>query len=316
MFKKKIPFLLLGKGSNILLQNNFLGFVIINKIKGIKFYQNIDFWFLEVYSGESWSDLVNYSIKNGFWGLENLSFIPGTVGGAVVNNIGSYGLEIKDFLNYVKVLDLFKNKVFYLTNKQCNFCYRNSIFKEKLFNRFIIIKIGLKIKKLWKPCLTYKSLYNYLSKRNISIKIEDIYDYIKIIRKKKLPDFKKIGNVGSFFKNPIINLRKFSFLCYKYSFFFKRSNFYKYNFNNIKISASLLINICNINHFNIGDASIYSKNSLILINNGNATFNDIKLLYLYIRNKVLLKFNIYLTLEVKIINFFKINKYFKFIIDS
>ncbi len=315
-YLRRKPILFLGRGSNILLANDFHGIVIINRIKGIKFYQDNDFWFLKINSGENWSDLVYYSIKNGFWGLENLSFIPGTVGGAVVNNIGSYGLEIKNFLYYVKIFDLFKNKFFYLNNKKCNFYYRNSIFKKNIYNRFIIIQICLKLNKLWSPCFIYKNLFKYFVDDNKNVKIEDIYNRIEILRKKRLPDFNELGNVGSFFENPFINLKKFHFLSKKYSFFLKKSNFHILNVNKIKISASLLIDICNLNGFCIGNASIYKKNSLVIVNNGDAVFNDIKLLYLYIVNKVLFKFDIFLKLEVKIINFFNINNYYKLIISN
>ncbi len=306
-FKKKIYTLVLGGGSNVLFLNNFYGSIIINKMKGIKIKQNIDFWFLDIYSGELWSNIVEFSIHNGIYGLENLSFIPGSIGGAVVNNIGAYGLEIKDFFYYIKILDSYTGNFFFLNKKKLCFSYRNSILKNSINNRFIIIKVGLIIKKDWKPCLIYKDLLNFFDPLNPNISVEDIYFKIFYLRKNKIPDTKLLGNTGSIFKNPIINISYYNYIKSIYFPFFDDSNF-TISENKIKISAALLIDICGLKGYTIGWAKIYNKQPLIIVNLGNALPKHIYSLILYIRKKVFIKFNIFLELEIKIINFFSLIK--------
>ncbi len=306
-FKKKIYTLILGCGSNILFLNNFYGSIIINRIKGIKIKQNIDFWYLNIYSGELWSDLVNFSIYNGIYGLENLSFIPGTVGGAVVNNIGAYGLEVKKFFYYVKILDSYTGNFFFLKKKDLYFSYRNSILKNLINNRFIIIKVGLIIKKEWKPCLIYKDLLNFFDPLNPSINIEDIYFKILDFRNNKLPKTKTLGNAGSIFKNPIIDIFYYNYIKNIYFPFFDDTNF-SINKNKIKVSAALLIDICGLKGYTIGWAKIYDKQPLIIVNLGNALPKHIYSLILYVRKKIFIKFNIFLELEIKIIDFFSLVK--------
>ncbi len=306
-FKKKIYNLFLGGGSNILFLNNFYGSIIINKIKGIKIRQNIDFWFLDIYSGELWSDVVNFSINNGIYGLENLAFIPGSVGGAVVNNIGAYGLEIKNFFYYAKILDCYTGIFFFFVKKNLCFSYRNSILKNLINNRYIIIKVGLIIKKIWKPYLMYKDLLNFFDPLDSSIKVEDVYLKISDFRKKKLPNPKIFGNVGSIFKNPIIN---FSYYKYIKNIYFPFLNDIYFNIkgNKIKISAALLIDICGLKGYTIGWAKVYERQPLVIINLGNALPKHIYSLILYVRKKIFIKFNIFLELEIKIIDFFSLIK--------
>lgn len=303
--KNKKIFIILGEGSNILLIKNFYGIVIINRMKGIKIKKNIDFWFLDIYSGELWSKFVIFLINNGIFGLENLCNIPGTIGSAVLNNIGAYGLELKNFVYYIKIFDVLSKKIFYLKNKDCFFSYRNSILKNFFYNRYIIIKVGLKINRIWKPCLLHKNLFYYF--KNNYLKINPINIYIKIynLRKKNIPDYNIFGNVGSIFKNPEVN--------YKYFLKFKKKYFNenkKIDFYNNKISAALLIDKCGLKGYTIGDAQIYNKQPLIIINKGYAKPSDIFLLFNYIKKNVFIKFNILLELEIKIINFSKLFNFF------
>ncbi len=300
--KSKNKILFLGKGSNILLMENFYGIVIINKIKGIKIYQNIDFWFLSINSGELWSDVVKFSFNNGIFGLENLSHIPGTIGSAVVNNIGAYGSEIKDFVLYIKVLDIFSGLLFYINSYNCFFSYRYSIFKNFFYKNYIIINIILKIKKNWKPNLLYKDLLHFFDPLNLNIKPIDIYEIILNLRNIKIPNYKILGNVGSIFKNPILNIKKFIKLKKKY---YKIFNDLKYNilYKYIKIPAALLIDKCGLKGYTIGKAKVYNKQPLIIVNIGNALSKDIFKLINFIKNKIFNKFNIILELEIKIIFF-------------
>ncbi len=300
--KNKNKILFLGKGSNILLMKDFYGVVIINEIKGIKIYQNINFWFLSINSGELWSDIVNFSFNNGIFGLENLSNIPGTIGSAVVNNIGAYGSEIKDFVLCIKVLNIFSGLLFYISNYNCFFSYRYSIFKNFYYKNYIIVNIILRIKKVWKPNLLYKDLLYFFDPLNLNIKPIDIYETILNLRNIKIPNYKILGNVGSIFKNPILNIKKFIKLKKKY---YKIFNNLRYNVLNkyIKIPAALLIDKCGLKGYTIGKAKVYVKQPLIIVNTGNALSKDIFKLINFIRRKIFNKFNIILELEIKIIFF-------------
>ncbi len=315
-FKKKKPLVLIGEGSNILFLNNFYGTVLINRVKGrIIIDQNIDYWLLEINSGENWSDLVNFTLNNGIYGLENLSFIPGSVGSSVVNNIGAYGLELKNFLNYVKVFDILSGKEIFIKKKNCCLSYRESLFKNIFFNRFIILKVGLKIKKRWKPFLWYKDLINSFDYKDNSIKSEDIYLKVFFLRKKKLPDIRYLGNVGSFFKNPVIDYSIYLNLINLYPEIFDFLNiyFYKNFFFKKKISAAYLIDKCGLKYKHYGGARLFHKNPLIIVNSYNASYNDIYHFSFFIRKKVFLKFKILLNFEVQFIDSNKIDKLFLYL---
>ncbi len=306
-FKKKIYTLILGFGSNILFLNDFHGTVIVNRIKGIKIYQDINYWYLDVYSGELWSNLVYFTLCNGIYGLENLSFIPGSVGAAVINNVGAYGLEICDFVNYVKIFDCYTRKIFFLKKNELFFSYRNSFLKNMIHNRFIIIKVGLIIKKIWNPCFLYKDLLFFFDPLDTNIKVEDIYWKILDIRKNKIPDPNIFGNLGSIFKNPTISLKYFKYIKENYFPFYNIINFNLFKYK-IRVPAALLIDICNLKGYTIGWAKVYKKQPLIIVNLGNALPEHIYSLILYVKKKVFEKFNIFLELEIKIIDFFSLVK--------
>ncbi len=302
--KKRIPVLLIGGGSNIFFLNDFYGSVIINNLQGIKITENINFWFLHINSGVKWSYVVNYALRNGIYGLENLAFIPGLTGSAIVNNIGSYGVEISSFVFYLKVLNVFTGEIFFLKNQNCFFNYRYSVFKYYYYNIYFILKIGLKLSKNWKPLVFYKSLFKVLNFPYGNVRIEDIYNSILFLRNKNIPNPNKLGNVGSFFKNFILKLNNFnSFLIYKKIIDYK-VNYKKINKLEYKIFSASLIERCNLKGFCIGNACIFHKHSLIIINKGNASSKDIMDLIKYIICKVYKKFKIFLKLEVKIIDFF------------
>lgn len=291
----KIPFLVLGNGSNVLFINDYTGIVVINRLKGITINEDNNFWYLHVKSGENWHSLVIFSLLQGLFGLENLALIPGTVGAAPIQNIGAYGLEFKEICNYVDVLNCTNNKIIRIHSQQCKFGYRHSIFKNCCIKGLVIISVGLFLKKKWQPVTNYGLFKNF----NINtLTPYNIFEYICNIRKKNIPDPNLLGNAGSFFKNPILNNNKTKLLTDKFS----DIHAYKISNYKFKFSAGWLIEKCNLKGYSIGDAVVYQKHALIIINKKNATYNDILSLFKYIRLSVNKKFNILLEPEVQFIH--------------
>lgn len=290
-----LPYIILGEGSNVLFLENYPGIIIINRIKGVKIQEKKNVWLLHVFSGEKWHDLVKYTMRMGFFGLENLSLVPGSVGSAAIQNIGAYGLEIKNICEYVDVLSLEKNKIIRLKKESCQFSYRNSIFKHQYKNEYAVIAVGIKIKKKWNPILFPLLLKN---KKIIQINPHKIFNIVCQIRKNKLPNLKKIGNAGSFFKNPIITYQIAKKILSKYV----HVPYYPQKNGFIKISAAWLIEKCNFKNIQIGDAAIYEKHKLILINKKKATGQEILKLAKIIQKNILKKFDILLEPEIDFIN--------------
>ncbi|ADP65871.1 UDP-N-acetylenolpyruvoylglucosamine reductase [Buchnera aphidicola str. TLW03 (Acyrthosiphon pisum)] len=288
-----IPYIILGEGSNVLFLENYVGVVIINRIKGIKIVEKKNFWLLHVFSGEKWHNLVKLTLNLGILGLENLALIPGCIGSAAIQNIGAYGLEFKDVCQYVDILSLRDNTIKRIYKNSCKFSYRNSIFKDQYKNEHAVIRVGMKLSKKWRP-IVFSSLENYITLINITA--YKIFNIICKIRKKKLPDPKKIGNAGSFFKNPLIKKKKAQKLINLY----KVPNYPQKN-GLVKISAAWLIENYKFKHLQIGDAAIHKKQKLILINKKNATAQEIIKLAKIIHKCILKKFNILLEPEVDLI---------------
>lgn len=295
-----LPKLILGSGSNILFIKKFTGLVIKNNLKGYKIIKDNNFQvFIKFYSGEIWNDIVNLTINSNFGGLENLSYIPGTIGGAVVQNIGAYGSEIKDTLFSVEVFKIKTGKILNLYYKKDFWLgYRNSSFKKEFHNKFFIISVILIFRKKisHKIILTYNSLIKELQMMNINIPtIKDINIAVTSIRKKKLLDPIKIGNAGSFFKNPIINNKILN------NFLLKNCSIIKKSKNKIKLSAAQLIEKCGWKGIKIGNTGVYKRHALVIINYGNASGKEINNLSNNIIKDVKLKFNIQLEKEVIVI---------------
>lgn len=295
---------ILGLGSNTLfVDDKYQGTIIHLNLKGyyIKSEKDEDV-VVEVMAGESWQDLVWYVVGKGWWGIENLVSIPGSVGGAVVQNIGAYGVELKDVLVEVKYFDLIDNKFYILKNNQCEFDYRFSVFKKKSFqNKAIIVSATLKLSKILKNLkLDYPGIKEELKNfEKTSLNPKIIANAIYNIRKRKLPDYKVLGNAGSIFKNPIVDLETFQNLYSRYPdlVFFKLP----YESNRIKLSAGWLIEKCGLKGFCIGDACVYQNHALIIINKGKAKGIHILNLINQVKSTVWSNFNILLEEEINII---------------
>ncbi|WWO99521.1 MAG: UDP-N-acetylmuramate dehydrogenase [Candidatus Dasytiphilus stammeri] len=288
--EENLPIICIGQGSNILFLEDYIGTVMINRLKGIKIIEKSNTWHLHVASGEDWHLLVEHTLKMGLFGLENLAFIPGSVGSAAVQNIGAYGVEFKDFCEYVDLLNFKEKKIIRISASECGFKYRESIFQHDYNKNYVIIGVGILIKKKWYPKKKFLRCFNPMT----IITAQYIFDKISYIRRKKLPNPILFGNAGSFFKNPIINLEQAAKLIANYP----EIKFYPQSTTKIKISAGWLINQCNMKKDKKGGAGIYKKNPLVLINEGNASGWDIAMLAYKIRQHVAKKFDILLEPEV------------------
>ena len=289
--------LIIGEGSNILLTNNFQGLVIRPDIKGIEILdKSPDNAIIKVWAGENWDNFVVYCINNGFGGVENLSWIPGSVGACPIQNIGAYGAEVENVIESVTGILTDSLEQITFTRDKCNFGYRDSIFKQGLKGRFIITNVIFKLSR--NPVLntTYGRLQNELA-GNKKTDLQSVRQAVIKIRKDKLPDPDKFGSAGSFFRNPVISKSKFNNLRSDYS----DIPAYPTNNQGVKIAAGWLIEKAGWAGKRTGDAGVYNKQALILLNYGSATGKQIKDLAEKIMISVSNKFGIDLQTEVNVI---------------
>jgi UDP-N-acetylmuramate dehydrogenase len=293
--------IILGGGTNILFKSNIDKSLLKIEIKGIEIINETNNYVdVSVGAGEIWDNLVNWSIEKNYGGLENLSFIPGNVGSAPIQNIGAYGVELKDTFLQCRAISIDSGLLRIFKQKECDFSYRSSIFKEKLKNKYIISNVTFRLSKInHKINFSYEPLKIDLKNKSISSPtIKDISKSVIEIRSSKLPDPKVIGNCGSFFKNPIINKIDFKKLL-------ENENdvpFFDISENEIKIPAAWLIEKCGFKGLKVGNTGVHKKHALIIISNGKATGKEIFDFSQRIKNEVLRKFNILLEEEVNIID--------------
>ena len=294
-----LELLVLGGGSNILFTKDFDGLVILNNIKGKEIIvQNHHSVFLKIGAGENWHELVMYCVDKGWGGIENLSLIPGNTGTAPMQNIGAYGVEIKETFVELEALEILSGKIVKFNNSDCEFGYRESVFKNKMKNQYIILNITLELKKNPVFNVNYGDVKTILENQNIkNPSIKDVSNAIISIRRSKLPDPKKIGNSGSFFKNPIVSLKKLKLIKNKYPKIIS----YKINENEFKIAAGWMIEIAGWKGKRFNNFGVHEKQALVLVNyglaNGMEIFNLSEKIILDIKDK----FGITLEREVNII---------------
>lgn len=287
--------IILGGGSNVLFQSPKVKYVLNISLKGIeKIKEDDDYVWIKVGAGENWHEFLNICLENQWYGLENLSLIPGKIGAAPIQNIGAYGTEQKDFFHRAEVYSIEQDSLFEITNEQCEFAYRDSIFKKSWKGKVVILSVTYRLMKRFKPNLSYKDLSN-LSNSELTPKI--LFDKIIEIRNSKLPNPDDVGNAGSFFKNPIITKAQFSKLIKKYP----NIPFFNDSDDNYKIPAAWLIEQCNWKGNVYNQVGVSPNHSLILINLGNATGEDVYNLSDMIINSVLERFGIALEREVNIV---------------
>jgi len=291
---------ILGGGSNMLLTKNIEALVLHINLKGIKIIsEDRNSVVLNVMAGENWHEFVQYCIKNSYGGVENLSLIPGNVGTAPIQNIGAYGVELKDvFLdcNTLSIADQSEKK---FTKEECKFAYRNSIFKHQKKGKYIITNVTFKLtKNNHRTIIEYGSIKQELENSNIHHpSIKDISEVIIKIRESKLPNPNEIGNSGSFFKNPTINNIEFEEF-YKN---FPTAPFYKLSEFEYKIPAGWLIEKSGFKGQRDGDAGVHKNQALVLVNHGNASGKEILELAEKIQTKVKQDFGILIEPEVNIV---------------
>lgn len=293
------PYFILGGGSNILLLNTITRPVLRNEIKERTIIKETgNYAIVRAGGGENWHRFVRWCIKNKLGGLENLSLIPGSVGAAPMQNIGAYGVEIKDVFHSLEAVNLKTGKTRVFKKAACRFGYRSSVFKTTLKGKYFITSVCFKLTKKHKLSLSYGAIQNELDKRGKqNPNIKDVSDVVIAIRNTKLPDPRKIGNSGSFFKNPLVTLAKAK----KIRSSFSNMPSYPQGNGKTKLSAGWLIEQCGWKGKKMGGASCYKKHALILINYKNATSEDILKLSKAIQTSVLSKFKVELVPEVNFI---------------
>jgi len=291
---------ILGGGSNLLLTQDIDALVIHINIKGIEIIsENKNTVSLKVMAGENWQEFVEYCIDHNYGGVENLSLIPGNVGTAPIQNIGAYGVELEDIFNSCNAISLNNHSEKEFTREACKFGYRSSIFKNEEKGEFIITSVVFNLtktnhnKNIGNGAI--KEELNNLQIENPTLK--EISEVVIKIRKSKLPDPKKLGNSGSFFKNPIINDLEFK----KFNKNYPEAPYYKISNSEYKIPAGWLIEQSGFKGKRIGDAGVHKKQALVLVNYGNTTGKEIVSLSKKIQAKVKEEFGIFIKPEVNII---------------
>ncbi|MDP2424260.1 MAG: UDP-N-acetylmuramate dehydrogenase [Bacteroidales bacterium] len=293
-----LPLLVLGSGSNVLFTRDFEGLVLVNCMQGREIADFSDEKLLiTAAAGEVWDDLVNWCVENGWGGLENLSLIPGKVGASPIQNIGAYGTEVKDVMSHLTALDLQSMEITCFTGNECRFGYRNSIFKNELKGRFLVLSVSFLLNKKPDLNLGYPALRQEVLRYSVTPGIREVAEAVKSIRRRKLPDPAVCGNAGSFFKNPVIRKDLFDSLSGKYP----KLVGYQDDDGNYKLSAAWMIEACGLKGMRQGDAGVHNLQPLVIVNHGKARGSEIIELSKIIKDSVYEKFQVMLEEEINII---------------
>ena len=295
---KQMPTLVLGGGSNMLLLKDFDGLVIRINIRGIEHRISHDDVFVEAGAGEVWNDLVNFCVIRNYAGLENLSLIPGSVGASPIQNIGAYGVELKDVFFSCVAFEIATGNFKTFTKADCHFDYRESVFKSDLKGRYIIVSVKFLLSLTPNFNLKYGAIEQELANRSItSPTITDVSKVVAHIRVSKLPDPSTIGNAGSFFKNPVIDNELFEQVRSK----FPEIVSYPAPNRLVKLAAGWLIEQCGWKGKVVGNTGTWKNQALVLVNHGGATGAEVYAFSSQIIDSVYTKFGVMLQREVNII---------------
>lgn len=300
VLKENKDIFILGGGSNMLLTKDIEKLVVHVNLKGISITkEDKDHVWVTANAGENWHEFVMWCLEHNYGGIENLSLIPGNVGTTPIQNIGAYGVEIKDTMAFCEAMEIENQQIRQFSNQECQFAYRESIFKNELKNQFIITSVTFQLtKNQHKQNTSYGAIENELANQNIqNPTIKDISNAVIAIRQSKLPDPKELGNSGSFFKNPIITKSLYE----KASQQFPEMPHYTVSETEVKVPAGWLIEQAGFKGKRFGDAGIHKNQALVLVNYGNATGAEILAVSKNIQATILAKFGIAIEAEVNII---------------
>ena len=289
------PKFVLGGGSNIILTKDMPQVVLKVEVRGIRLVEErADAWIVEAGAGENWHELVAHTLAHGWAGLENLALIPGTVGATPVQNIGAYGVELKDRFESVDVVDLVTGRTQTLFADTCAFGYRHSVFKDALANRTVITRVRFRCPKPWQPVLGYLDLERKMAETGIHApSAQQVFDWVCAIRRAKLPDPAVLGNAGSFFKNPVVTPEQ----CRDIIGRDPEIVHYPLPDGSIKLAAGWMIEACGWKGKHVGQAGVYEKQALVLVNRGGAIGSEVMLLAVAIQESVYGRFGIRLEPE-------------------
>lgn len=291
--------LILGGGSNILFTKDFDGLVLKNELKGIDLIKEDEHhYYVKAAAGENWHQFVLYCINRNYAGVENLSLIPGNVGASPMQNIGAYGVEIKEVFEQLEAFHINDKKIITFSANDCEFSYRESVFKRKYKDQFVILNVTFRLRKQPVFHTSYGAVAQELEKMGVKeLSIQAISQAVINIRSGKLPDPKEIGNAGSFFKNPEIDNHQFHELAQR----FPNIVGYPVANNKTKLAAGWLIEQCGWKGYREGDAGCHARQALVLVNYGNAKGEEIYNLSEKIKQSVKEKFGVELEREVNIV---------------
>ncbi|MEJ6000382.1 UDP-N-acetylmuramate dehydrogenase [Paucibacter soli] len=295
----RAPKFVLGGGSNIVLTRDVTAVVLKMEIPGLRLLEErADAWIIEAGAGVTWHEAVQWTIEQGYAGLENLALIPGTVGAAPVQNIGAYGVELKDRLDSVQVIDLVTGRPALLPASVCRFGYRDSVFKHSDFGglagKSVITRVRLRCPKPWQPVLGYLDLERKMQESGVSAPTAaQIFAWVCEIRRAKLPDPARIGNAGSFFKNPVVSAEQ----CRDIIGRDPHIVHYPMADGSVKLAAGWLIDACGWKGKSVGGAGVYEKQALVLVNRGEARGAEVVTLARAIQESVYGRFGIRLEPE-------------------
>ena len=292
-YKKRV----LGGGSNVLLTAPVAGLVLRNRLKGITIFKEDDrYIWLEAQAGESWHGLVMHTVENGLGGLENLALIPGSVGASPIQNIGAYGAEVRETIVEVRAWNWEDRAFITLSNGDCRFGYRDSIFKHSLKDKLVVTSVIFRLDKTPALRTSYGAINDELQRMGAEPSVATVAAAVIRIRQSKLPDPAVIGNAGSFFKNPTIPIAQYQALQVR----FPSMPSYPVNSAEVKIPAGWLIESCGLKGYRKGDAGVHAKQALVLVNYGRATGNELWQLSSDVLTAVKEKFGIELEREVQV----------------
>ena len=289
------PKFVLGGGSNIVLTRDMPQVVLKVEVPGKRLVETRpDAWIVEAGAGESWHEVVAWTLAQGLPGLENLALIPGTVGASPVQNIGAYGVELKDRFESLDTVDLVTGRTVTLYPETCAFGYRDSVFKHSLAGRSVITRVRFRLPRPWQPVLGYLELERKMAESGVrEPDAQQVFDWICAIRRAKLPDPAVVGNAGSFFKNPVVTMEQ----CRDIIGRDPEVVHYPMPDGSVKLAAGWMIDACGWKGKSIGRAGVYEKQALVLVNRGGAIGAEVMTLARAIQESVYGRFGIRLETE-------------------